>query len=114
MTGWVMAEHGVPHSQLTVLKAMPSEKNKSKWLCRCSCGTEFVTNGTDIRSGRSISCGCIKSKGEREILELLRKSSVDYCYQYRVKVYDKKNYSYDFAIIGDDDKILRFIEFDGE
>lgn len=114
MTGWVMAEHGVPYSLLTVIKAMPSEKNKSKWLCRCSCGNEFTTGGVEIRAGKVISCGCIKSKGEREIIDLLQKNQIDYCYQYYIKIHDKKNYSYDFAIIGNDDKILRFIEFDGE
>lgn len=28
------------------------------WLCRCDCGTERGVSGSDLRSGKSVSCGC--------------------------------------------------------
>lgn len=30
------------------------------WLCKCDCGTEFVTNGWNLRKGITKSCGCYK------------------------------------------------------
>lgn len=29
------------------------------WACRCSCGTEKVVQGSNLRSGHSQSCGCL-------------------------------------------------------
>ena len=69
MTGWVMKEHGVEKSLLTVLK---EEKNYAKqnnlkstgsyWKCRCECGTEKIIHGANLRSGATLSCGCYNSK----------------------------------------------------
>lgn len=28
------------------------------WLCKCGCGTQRVVLGSDLRSGKSASCGC--------------------------------------------------------
>lgn len=28
------------------------------WRCQCDCGSETVTRGTNITSGKSVSCGC--------------------------------------------------------
>ena len=55
MTGWVMKEHGVPDSLLTVI----SYQGNSKWLCSCECGKETITKGDRIRSGGTKSCGCL-------------------------------------------------------
>lgn len=30
------------------------------WLCRCDCGTERVVAGGNLRSGGSVSCGCLR------------------------------------------------------
>ena len=30
------------------------------WLCKCDCGTEFVTCGAYLRQGRTKSCGCLR------------------------------------------------------
>ncbi len=29
------------------------------WLCICTCGTELVVPGTQLRSGKTRSCGCL-------------------------------------------------------
>ncbi len=35
------------------------------WVCLCDCGTEHITKGKHLRSGRTQSCGCLKSlKGQ--------------------------------------------------
>lgn len=64
MTGWVMAEHGVPNSWLTVVKLAepyisPSDGHKrQQWLCRCRCGNEIIVLGHRLRKGITLSCGC--------------------------------------------------------
>lgn len=63
MTGWVMAEHGVPDSRATVLYRVddvvsPCGSKSTMWQCRCECGKEFVTSGVNLRNGHTKSCGC--------------------------------------------------------
>src|SRR5437870_218096 len=29
------------------------------WLCHCDCGTERAVIGSDLRFGKSVSCGCL-------------------------------------------------------
>lgn len=67
MTGWVMSEHGVPDSKLTVIRriedyVMPSGKHKAMWLCSCSCNEckQVAVTGQALRNGRVKSCGCLK------------------------------------------------------
>lgn len=31
-----------------------------RWLCRCDCKKKVVVNGSNLRSGRTKSCGCLK------------------------------------------------------
>lgn len=68
MTGWVMAEHGVPDSKWTVIKMDHIAHKKQGdvlmtyvyWECECSCEnhTRKVVNTRDLREGWSLSCGC--------------------------------------------------------
>jgi len=30
----------------------------TRWLCRCTCGTERAVLGTELRAGRTTQCGC--------------------------------------------------------
>lgn len=43
-----------------------------KWLCRCDCGTERAVSGTDLQSGKSASCGCVKRERAGMTLRKLR------------------------------------------
>ena len=63
MTGWVMAEHGVPDSQLTVIHQVedyvaPNGRRSARWLCQCSCGQYVQSLGSKIKLGKIKSCGC--------------------------------------------------------
>ena len=52
----------------TVLAIRPERKRRGRrvvavlWLCRCDCGTERIVWGTNLRLGRSASCGCRVAK----------------------------------------------------
>jgi len=41
----------------TVIESRPARQT-SRWLCRCSCGTEREVSGPDLTRGRSKGCGC--------------------------------------------------------
>lgn len=66
MTGWVMAEHGVLDSRLTVLYQIedhitPQGVHEAMWLCECSCEEHNLikTLGSSLRQGLTKSCGCL-------------------------------------------------------
>lgn len=72
-TGWVMKEHGVPDSRLTVLYRAPNDKrNKVMWHCRCECGNEFDVR-SDSLSGNTKSCGCLNKEAIASIGHLCAK-----------------------------------------
>lgn len=63
MTGWIMSEHGVLDSRLTVIERVESLQNKkARWLCKCSCGSDkdVIASGTHLRRGNIRSCGCLE------------------------------------------------------
>lgn len=41
---------------------------KAMWLCQCACGTEREVCGQNIRTGKSISCGCHQRERAAEAL----------------------------------------------
>jgi ribonuclease HI len=52
----LMLGRTIKTTRITVLRAEPS-KGQDWWLCRCSCGREFVAHGWDVRHGRTRNCG---------------------------------------------------------
>ena len=78
MTGWVMSEHGVPDSRITVIhrvddEIIPNGKHYIQYLCKCSCEnkTEFIARGSSLRDGNTKSCGCLA----RELTSVRNKKS---------------------------------------
>ena len=70
MTNWIMAEHGVPDSKITVLKRVENNKHGStRWLCECSCSehNKFIAIGQDMRSGKVRSCGCLQKEATKKM-----------------------------------------------
>ena len=66
---------GQTFGRLTVLKILPQKINQSYLLeCQCSCGT--VIQIPSYRLGKTLSCGCLKSKGEEKISQLLCENNI--------------------------------------
>ena len=77
MTGWIMKEHGVGDSKLTVLRRVddyvsPKGYHVVQWECQCECGNVFVSSGKSIRNGHSKSCGCIQIETASQLDENIR------------------------------------------
>lgn len=47
---WLVVEYGGYH------------RRRSKWKCRCDCGTIRMVFSTNLRRGLSLSCGCVSTQ----------------------------------------------------
>lgn len=77
MTGWIMSEHGVPDSRITVLcraedYISPNGYHVAQWECQCDCGKIFVSSGKSIKSGKTKSCGCLQKEKASQLDENIR------------------------------------------
>lgn len=74
---------GKRFGDLTVIQqteALETNKNKSAtyWLCRCSCGNEVIVIASNLNNGHTTSCGCINSKGEKKIIQILSDNNISF------------------------------------
>ena len=94
------------------------EKNGYIWKCQCDCGNIKFVPISLLTQGKVTSCGCIKtSKGEQKIEQLLTEANIPFLKEYIFSDFKTDRggyYRYDFAIIGENNQVLRLIEFDGE
>lgn len=81
------------------------------YRARCLlCGREYETLGQSLE--KSVSCGCQKSLGEFNIIQILNQNNIKYKKEYN---FPDSLFRFDFAILDENnDKIIRLIEFDGE
>lgn len=49
---------GSKFGKIIIVRYVGHSKTVSYWLCRCSCGTEFISNLGNVRIGKTKSCGC--------------------------------------------------------
>jgi len=64
----VVNREGHKYGRWTVIKRCGSNgSGQAAWLCKCDCGKEGVVTGTNLQSGTSKSCGCLR----REIVRRL-------------------------------------------
>ena len=47
---------------LVVSHSGKDKRNKHLWLCKCDCGNEKIIVSDNLSSGKSNSCGCLKSE----------------------------------------------------
>ena len=52
---------GMRFGKWTVISKALRKTGHTMWHCRCDCGTERDVSGVALKSGRTVSCGCIKS-----------------------------------------------------
>lgn len=111
---------GKRYGKLTVLKEVDSivksnGKNMRRWLCKCDCGNEIIVQHTYLTTGDTVSCGCLNSKGERIIENILKENNIPFKKQYSFKeLKNKLPLHFDFGILDSNGEIEYLIEFDGE
>ena len=69
------------------------------WRCDCDCGNSFITTAHRLKQGNTQSCGCLVSKGENKIKELLSVMNIEYISQYSFEdLVDKAPLRFDFYL----------------
>lgn len=65
--------------KLTVITQIEERKNhRVMWLCKCDCGSEKIISANSLLTGHTQSCGCLKSKGELKISNILFNNNIIY------------------------------------
>lgn len=84
--------------------------NRFYYKCKCLfCNREYEILAHTL--SKTFSCGCQKSIGEYNILQILHENNISYIKEYCLK---NSSLRFDFAILNDNGNIIRLIEFDGE
>lgn len=90
---------GLTFGRLTVIKQAPHKGVRISWYCKCSCGKIKSVCSGSLKSGKTLSCGCL-------LLEIVKKVNMTHgmCYtpesrawhHMKGRCYDKndKNYNY--------------------
>ena len=100
MTGWVMKEHGVPDSRLTVTSRAEdvidpkTRKHKIMWNCDCSCGRHCVVSALGLRNTvrPTKSCGCIneEKKWTDEQVNILKEMYLSGIVKIKIKIFGNR------------------------
>lgn len=71
---------GQKYGKLTVIERLENTLDgKTRWRCKCECGNIYDTTGDALQSGKSKSCGCLKTSfGEYKIAALLDELKLPY------------------------------------
>ena len=56
---------GLKFGRLTVLTVSHASKGATYWVCQCECGNKSVTEGGNLRTGHTTSCGCYSDQVKR-------------------------------------------------
>lgn len=90
-----------------------SGQQSRTYNCLCDCGNLCVKEHVYLANGDTISCGCLYSKGEQQIEELLIKNNVSYQREYSFfDLIDRYKLRFDFALFKDN-QLSCLIEFQG-
>ena len=108
-------ESGKVYGRLKVLELDREKSGKiAYWRCQCECGSLLTISGLKLRSYHTQSCGCLNSKGEFKISQILTKENISF--KKEIKFQDcvyQKQLRFDFGVY-EKDNLLYLIEFDGE
>jgi len=50
---------GQRYGRLTAIEFVERKNGATYWKCRCDCGNEVIKNIANLKSGKTVSCGCI-------------------------------------------------------
>lgn len=73
------------------------------------CGREYKALGQTLE--KTVGCGCQKSIGEFNIIQILQQNNIKY---YKEYCFPNSLLRFDFALLDKNNNIYRLIEFDGE
>lgn len=103
---------------LTATKFIGTKNGRAMFEFECECGNKIITSAKAVKSGNTKSCGCIGSSyGEAFISKLLDDSKISYKKQQAFEDLRAEDTNhllhYDFAILNENNEVVRLVEFDG-
>jgi hypothetical protein len=66
MPNYIDAPAGTVFGRLTVIEPARTPGGRCAFLCRCECGQEKIVDAANLRSGNTISCGCLHREQLRQ------------------------------------------------
>ena len=60
---------GQKFGRLIVIERAENKGGRVYWLCKCECGNEKVIRGSHLKSGTTMSCGCLQSEKMKKQME---------------------------------------------
>ena len=51
---------GQRFGRLTVIEISEIKNHKTYWYCQCDCGNKIIVNSSNLKTGHTKSCGCLK------------------------------------------------------
>jgi len=103
---------GKRFGKLTVIEEVPNQSGEPRqWKCKCDCGNYKIVSTNLLRTGATSSCGCLRSKGETLIAQLLQQHQINFLREYSFKdcCGDSRKLHFDFFINNH-----YLLEYDGE
>lgn len=107
---------GFENEGIKVLERAGSDNQQNAlWKCLCKrCGNIFVSRGSHIRNNNINSCGCVHSKNEQIITNILIDNNIEFAKQYIFPdLKDIKPLRFDFAIFNNG-HLSHLIEYNGQ
>ena len=87
------------------------------WICQCECGTITEVFGSNLRKDdNQVSCGCINSKGEFKIAQILSENNIDFQKEFKFKdccSHAGYQLRFDFCILKNN-QVEYLIEYQGQ
>ncbi len=63
---------------LTVIAPAPrTRQGHIAWQCQCECGTTKIVTANNLRSGNTLSCGCLRGQARRELAKQEKLKALD-------------------------------------
>lgn len=108
---------GLRFGRLTVLSRAENVGQQTAWLCQCDCGNKTIVIAGNLRAEDGTrSCGCLSSKGELKITNLLKQYNFNFETQKKFKdCLSKKGFPlrFDFGVYNKNNELLYLIEYNG-
>ena len=82
------------------------------WECLCDCGNIHYVTAELLLASKTQSCGCIHSRGNQKIKQVLQNNNILYIAEYPIRI-QQINYYFDFALLDTNNQLQCFIEYDG-
>lgn len=111
---------GQKFGRLTVISKSQRKDTSGNyyWFCDCECGTKnHEVSGHHLVQGNISSCGCIRSKGEEKIAQILSENHINFQREYIIEDFILSTGGhprFDFAIMDKNNNLNYFIEYHGE